>query len=112
MSAFEEIDVQTAKEFISRGKANIVDIRGREVYEEGHIKNAFSVDDDNIEQFVRETDKNKPLVCYCYLGHSSKQAAQYFAEQGFTTVYSVIGGFTEWSQEFPDMIEAAGEGLL
>jgi len=110
MNDFEEIDVHKAKELIDAGNTHIVDVRGQQSFEEGHIANAVLVDDSNIEEFVEAADKTKPVVCYCHLGFSSKGASQYFKEKGFETVYSVIGGFTEWTQQYADQIETS-EGV-
>ena len=98
MDQFEEIDTQKAKELIDQGNINIVDIRDPDSFESGHIDNAVSVNDTNIEEFVSTADKNKPVLCYCYMGFSSQNACQYFKEQGFETVYSMTGGYTEWQR--------------
>ena len=107
MEHFEEIDVHKARELINGGNVHIVDVRGQEAYDDGHITNAVLIDDSNIEAFVNGADKAKPTVCYCHLGFSSKGASQYFKEQGFDTVYSVIGGFTEWMQQYADQVETS-----
>ena len=105
MKSFQEIDVQKAKELIDQGNITIVDIRDSNVFEEGHIENAVSVNDTNMDEFVSTADKSMPVLCYCYMGVSSQNAAQYFKEQGFEAVYSMIGGFTEWQK----VNESAGE---
>ena len=110
MDDFEEIDVHKAKELIDGGQAYIVDIRGQEAYHDGHITDAVYVDDSNIEEFVNGAEKNKPLLCYCHMGISSKGAAQYFKEQGFATVYSMMGGFTEWRQQYGDLVATSERG--
>ena len=98
MEQFEEIDTQKAKEMIDQGGITIVDVRDGGSFEEGHIEGAVSVGDTNIEEFVNSTDKNKPVLCYCFMGFSSQNAAQFFIEQGFENVYSMTGGFTEWER--------------
>jgi thiosulfate sulfurtransferase len=37
-------------------------------------------------------------VVYCYHGHTSLGGAAYLMDQGFTEVYSLIGGFERWRQ--------------
>lgn len=78
MIDFEEIDVHKAKELIEGGHAHIVDIRGQEAFRDSHITNAVLVDDSNLEEFLNGADKNKPLLCYCFMGFSSQGASQYF----------------------------------
>jgi len=99
MENFEEIDVQKARVLIDQGDIAIVDVRDTDSYEAGHIENSVSVNDSNIEEFVNNTNKAKPILCYCYMGHSSQGAAQYFKDNGFETVYSLTGGYTQWQMD-------------
>lgn len=100
MDTFEEVDVEQAKSMIDQGSVTVVDVRGREHYEQGHIQGAVLVDDENIEDFVGSTDKKKPILCYCFMGFSSQKAAQYFIDNGFEKAYSMTGGFTQWSKTY------------
>ena len=98
---FEQIDIHKVKEMIDGGQVTIADVRDEESYREAHIPQAISVSDATLKFFLAQTDKNKPLICYCYHGHSSQSAAHYFLNQGFKTAYSVIGGFEEWRSHYP-----------
>jgi len=109
MEQFEEIDTQKAKEMIDQGGITIVDVRDRDSFEEGHIEGAQSVGDTNIDEFVNSTDKNKPVLCYCFMGFSSQNAAQYFIEQGFEAVYSMAGGYTQWQQDHESSTDSSQE---
>ena len=100
MEGFQEIDAQQAKALIDQGNIAIVDIRDPDSFEQGHIAHALSVNDHNIEEFINNTDKRKPILCYCYMGFSSQGACQYFKGQGFETVYSMKGGFTAWEKVY------------
>ena len=52
------------------------------------------------DEFLATADREKPLIVYCYHGHSSQGAADYFSEQGFAEVYSIDGGFVAWSSKY------------
>ena len=78
----------------------IIDVRDRQSFSIGHIKNAVHVSDENIQQFIEGTDKSKPLIIYCYRGNSSQNAADYLSDKGFLDVYSMDGGFEEWSSNY------------
>lgn len=99
MDSFEQIDVASVKSLAGGGDVTIVDIRDEDSYKAEHIPGAVSLNDGNLESFLNETDKNIPLICYCYHGISSQSAANYFAEQGFKKVYSMIGGFEQWRSQ-------------
>lgn len=102
MPSINEIDIHQVKEMEENQSATIVDIRDPASYRSRHIPNAVHLSDENVEQFVAATDKEKPLVVYCYHGISSQGAAAYFTAQGFREVYSMTGGFENWRAAFPD----------
>ena len=96
MNTFKQISVQKAHEIIGSGNVTIVDIRDADSFAQGHILHAKVVNDENIGIFLQKTDKETPLICYCYHGISSQQVAGFFAGQGFKQVYSINGGWEEW----------------
>ncbi len=97
----ECVDVHKAKEILDQGQITIVDIRDGQSYAQAHIDQAISINDNNIEEFLTSANKENPLICYCYHGFSSQNAAQFFNEQGFKTVYSIDGGFEAWRATYP-----------
>ena len=107
MTAIKEIDVQKVKEMADADSATIVDIRDPASFKSGHIPNAVHLSDDNVKQFISDTNKGNPLVVYCYHGISSQGAAAYFSEQGFKEATSMIGGFESWQYTFPDFVVKA-----
>jgi thiosulfate sulfurtransferase len=95
--SFKQISVDETKQLIEAGYITILDIRDPQSYSMGHISNAIHAEDININSFITEEDKEKPLLIYCYHGHSSQSTAKYFAENGFANVYSMVGGYSAWS---------------
>ena len=104
MTAIKQIDVQKVKEMADADSATIVDIRDPASFKSCHIPNAVLLSDYNVKQFISYTNKENPLVIYCYHGISSQGAAAYFSEQGFKEVTSMIGGFESWQYTFPDLV--------
>ena len=100
MGDFKQIDVHAAREMLDKGGVTIVDIRDDASFQQAHIAVAISVNDQNIKEFIRETDKDKPLICYCYHGISSQSAASFLKDHGFKDVYSMIGGFEQWQKNY------------
>ena len=101
MDPIKQIDVHQVKILEEQDSATIVDIRDPASFKAGHIPNAIHLSDSTVEQFIIDTDKNKPLVVYCYHGISSQGAAAYFSGKGFKEVSSMIGGFEGWLSAFP-----------
>lgn len=106
MQAFKHINMASAKALIDEGQPQFVDIRDAMSYQAGHITGAQRVDNNNLTNFIAQADKESALIVCCYHGNSSQGAAQYFAEQGFSDVYSLDGGYEMWKLAFPDLCES------
>ena len=93
---FKDLDPHKAQEMVEEGSVNVIDIRDPGSYSAGHIPSAVSLNDTNVKEFIESTDKEKPLIVYCYHGISSRGAAEYLSQNGFKEVYSMTGGFEAW----------------
>jgi thiosulfate sulfurtransferase len=98
MEDFKEISVGEARKKLELGQVVFVDVRDPGSFQAAHVPGALLLSDANVQEFVEKTDKAKPVVVYCYHGHTSQGAAAYLMDQGFKEVYSVMGGFEEWRQ--------------
>ncbi|MGH8476588.1 MAG: thiosulfate sulfurtransferase GlpE [Methylococcales bacterium] len=98
---FQTIDIDQGKRLIDEQEATIVDIRDLASYSFAHIENAHHIHNNNVEEFVESADKARPLLVYCYHGHSSLGAGEFFVNTGFLDVYSLDGGFESWRLKYP-----------
>jgi len=98
---FKCIHLQEAQELINNPGTVIIDIRDKASYQDGNIPNSINVLEENIVDFLSSTDRQSPLLIYCYHGISSKDAAEYFVKNGFQSVFSLDGGYTEYIQQKP-----------
>jgi thiosulfate sulfurtransferase len=98
---FKRISIQQAEELQQNASAIVVDIRDPQSYANGHIPGAIHLTNDNVAEFIEQTDKTRPVVVVCYHGNSSQPAAQFLAEQGFEQVFSMDGGFEAWKLQYP-----------
>ena len=96
MNIFNTIDIKTAIYKIDINHALVLDIRDKESFDSGHIDGALNLSNDNIDDFISNTKKDKSLIVYCYHGNSSQKAAEFLASHGFIDVYSLDGGYEEW----------------
>jgi thiosulfate sulfurtransferase len=96
MDKFENITVINAKKLIAEGPVNFADIRDADSFNASHIKGAHHLTNDNLQEYIQESDPDCPLIVYCFHGHSSQPAAQLLIDRGFENVYSLIGGFENW----------------
>lgn len=94
--AFKRISIEQAKILINTEEVTLLDIRDPASFAAGNIENAIHVTNENVQDVVTSTNKEKPLIIYCYHGNNSQGAADYFSSLGFKQCYSVDGGFEEW----------------
>ncbi|MEE3150104.1 MAG: thiosulfate sulfurtransferase GlpE [Candidatus Neomarinimicrobiota bacterium] len=93
------IHVQKAQELLNDPGTVIVDIRDKVSFQAGNIPNSINLSNEDIVDFLDSTDRKAPLLIYCYHGINSKDAAEYFVNNGFHTVFSLDGGYSEFSQQ-------------
>ena len=103
--SFKHMQVNELQDVINDKTHVIVDIRDANAFANGRISDAIHLTNDNLADFLRETDPDVPVVVCCYHGHSSQQAAQFLISQDFTQVYSLDGGFTQWQLQYPESID-------
>ncbi len=96
MKNFQTLSVGDMAGVLLAENSLLLDCRQLRDYREGHIDNAMHAHDDLVEALIRKTDKQTPLVIYCYHGHSSEHLAELFGNFGFRNVYSVEGGYASW----------------
>ncbi len=102
--SFTCISGAAAKHMMESRDVAIIDIRDPSSFAAAHVTGAISINNTNVNEFVAQADFEKPLLVFCYHGHSSQGAADFFGGQGFAEVYSVDGGFEEWRISQPDSV--------
>ncbi|MFT6390486.1 MAG: thiosulfate sulfurtransferase [Cellvibrionaceae bacterium] len=102
MTKFKDINIEAAKNLIQKKSVALADIRDLDSYNTSHIEGAIHVTNDNLQDFIQNSNLDQPLIVYCFHGHSSQPAAQFLLEQGFEETYSLIGGYTLWVSENAD----------
>ena len=102
---YARLSCDDAYQMMLDGQINFVDIRDEESFNAAHITDAVHMDNASVQAFINETDTSIPLVVCCYHGNMSQSAGSYLAGKGFAQVYSLDGGFAQWSAKFPDDCE-------
>ena len=93
------ISIDQAREMLrARADVQIVDIRDPHSYGAAHIPGSTHLSEQNLEQFIKETDSDTALIVMCYHGISSQSASAYLSSRGFTETYSLDGGFEAWQR--------------
>lgn len=77
---------------------NLIDIRTREEYQQGHLAKAVMIDyhSSDFRNKISKLDKSKPLFYYCGSGVRSGNVIPLLNELGFKEVYELKVGFSGW----------------
>ncbi|HEY2722435.1 MAG TPA: rhodanese-like domain-containing protein, partial [Chitinophagaceae bacterium] len=81
-----------------RSQGEVDDSSSSEGLNIGHIKNSLHIDIRELPQRWKEllAYKDKPLFIYCSHSQRSRRASRLLADSGFTKVYNVNGGLTNF----------------
>ena len=79
------VDIDTAKEKVSNGNAEWLDVRLPNEYQSAHIKEATHLPLIFLRMKIDTLDKNKNYILYCDTGRRSSSASYILNERGFTT---------------------------
>ena len=96
--SFQCISIKEAKSLIEKDDLILIDIRDYNSFSKGHIENAIHVEDLNIDNFLKDKDKDETILIYCYHGNSSQSAAIFFSHHGFKNVFSMDEGYSGWNK--------------
>ncbi len=91
-----DVSVQQGKEMIDNGEVFILDVRTQEEYDEGHIMGATLIPLDELDRRLKELPQDKKILVYCRTGQRSLTASEKLENSGFTQIYNMKGGITEW----------------
>lgn len=81
--------------------AQLIDVRTQEEFGVSHLKDAqnICVTENDFKEKVASLDKDKPVYVYCKKGGRSARAAKILKELGFTKIYDLQGGITNWEKQ-------------
>lgn len=77
-------------------KPVVVDVREPWEYKKGHVPGARLIPLGQLPERWNELDPKLPVVVICATGNRSQSAAALLGQQGFETIYNVLGGTKAW----------------
>ena len=98
---FQSISAADAKKMMESGQdIKILDVRTKDEYAEGHIKDAVLLPVAEVELEAEDVleDKGQAVLVYCRSGVKSRIASQLLVDLGYTDVYE-FGGILNWPYE-------------
>jgi len=75
------------KELIRNG-AQIVDVRTKSEYQQGHVKGSINIPLNNLSNHYSTLKKDKPIITCCASGMRSAQGKNILKANGFSDVYN------------------------
>ena len=83
---------------------SLLDVRSPQERETACLENSVLLDQELVEEMLDKWDKDTAMMFICHTGQRSRQAAQYFAAQGFQKVYNISDGINGWSSSVDSSI--------
>ena len=76
----------------------ILDLRGKEDFESGHLANAVHRDlmSQEFLDFFTDLEKDTNVLLYCSDGSRSKVAVRILTEIGFHRLFNITNGIQQW----------------
>jgi hydroxyacylglutathione hydrolase len=93
---FGTMSVMELEEKINDNKIGLLDVRSKEEYNEGHLKDAINIYIGELKGCLQTLDKKKPIAVMCSIGDRAGIGASILDAAGFSEVYNVLGGITAW----------------
>lgn len=91
------LSVQQLRDRIDQCKELLVlDTRGQDEWDSGHIKGALHLYVGHLESRLSEVPKGKLIAVICRVGHRSGLGASILLRAGYPEVYNVLGGMKAW----------------
>lgn len=97
VKAVAPLKIEAAEKRLASG-AQLLDVRTKEEWAEGHLKGAALVtvtEEGFLEKAKAVLDPKKPVVVYCRSGKRSAKATEQLRANGYT-VFDLEGGIIAW----------------
>ncbi|RTK99239.1 MAG: hypothetical protein EKK65_09780 [Lysobacterales bacterium] len=95
--AFRNLSPADADARARDGSLHLIDVRPPEERSIASAPVTYQGFEDGGLERLLALPKDTPLAFLCHRGGRSAQAAMYFAQQGFSELYNVVGGIDAWS---------------
>lgn len=97
LTSYKSINKSTLKKKIAKEDLQLLDIRGKSEYKEGHIDGAINLFMGTMDENFDQISKDKEAVVYCNTGNRSAIAYSILVAKGFENITNYSGGWEEWN---------------
>lgn len=101
VGTFKNLSAAEFSAMMKKKPGTILDVREVDEVNSGVIQDAIVIGlyNDNFTETINGFEKNKPVYVYDESGSLSVIAAKTLLSNGFSEVYSLVGGVTSWGME-------------
>ncbi len=101
------IDNTDLEQALATDDIQLIDVRTQREWDNGHLAKAkhFEMNNANWEMQLETLDKDKPVYVYCEKGGRSARCAKQLEEAGFTEIYDLKGGMSQWKSQGKPIVE-------
>lgn len=94
----DDVDPQAAVQLMNHDHAAVIDIRTKNLFDEGHIIGSIHLPLDEVSASVKRLSKykNKPVIIVSVDGQDSVKARAILTKNEFTQVKTLKGGISAW----------------
>ena len=98
MQRLDHIEPRELETVLQKNNAVVVDVRGINEYNAGHIKGALHIQLGDLPNRLNELDKDKNIIMHCAGGDRSSTACSILQKHGFKNVINLAGGYGAWME--------------
>lgn len=97
LQTYEAKRPQEVADEIKRGDITVLDVRGLNELQEGHLPHTQHIMLGQLPQRLDELSADKPLIMLCRTGPRGAIAASVLQAHGFDKVMNLAGGYVDWA---------------
>lgn len=98
------VSPQQLSTMVNSQQAAVIDLRDPADFRKGHIVDSINIPYAKLGDHWGELDKlrERPLILVCKIGQSAGAAGKQMRARGFSQIYRLRGGISEWlAQQLP-----------
>lgn len=111
-NGLREIDPATLQDWISKGKALVVDVREFDEYAARRIESSTLMPLSRFNPHELPEEPGKTTVLVCRSGNRTRDAARQLFAAGIKKVHHLDGGLLRWSDEGMPLEQVKGRSLI